>query len=111
MCIRDRARAVGNLLDNAIAATDVEGQILIELPKPSVADDWRGMIVITDNGAGMSPDELAHAEGNLRTSSDQGSASTGLGLRLARQLVEAHDGTLEIASEKGVGTVVEIRLP
>jgi signal transduction histidine kinase len=68
------------------------------------------MIVISDNGEGMTPDELARAEGSLRGGDDAGEG-TGLGIRLARQLVEAHGGTLEMASEKGRGTVAAIALP
>jgi hypothetical protein len=36
---------------------------------------------------------------------------TGLGIPLARQLIEGHDGTLEIVSRKGAGTSATIRLP
>lgn len=107
---RQLGRAVGNLLDNAIEHTPEGGKIVIEIPKPSVNDEWRGMIVISDNGEGMTPDELARAEGSLRGGDDAGEG-TGLGIRLARQLVEAHGGTLEMASEKGRGTVAAIALP
>ncbi|WP_416831624.1 MAG: PAS-domain containing protein [Erythrobacter sp.] len=107
---RQLGRAVGNLLDNAIEHTPEGGKIVIEIPKPSVNVEWRGMIVISDNGEGMTPDELARAEGSLR-GGDEAGEGTGLGIRLARQLVEAHGGTLEMASEKGRGTVAAITLP
>ncbi len=106
---RQLGRAVGNLLDNAIAGTAENGKIVIEIPRPGEGDDWRAMIIVTDNGAGMTADELARAEGALR--SGEAGESSGLGIRLARQLIEAHGGTLEIASEKGVGTVAAITLP
>ncbi len=113
---RQLGRAVGNLLDNAIEGTPRSGKIVIEIPKPTDGDDWRGMIIITDNGSGMTADELARAEGVLRSSDGEGAGEgidegTGLGIRLARQLVVAHGGTLEMASEKGVGTVAAITLP
>jgi len=110
---RQLGRAVGNLLDNAIQATAEGGKIIIEIPKPGESDEWRAMIVISDNGRGMSPDELARAEGNLSGANSQSgdvSQGTGLGIRLARQLVDAHGGSLEIASEKGAGTVAAITL-
>ena len=107
---RQLGRAVGNLLDNAIEHTPEGGKIVIEIPKPTDSDEWRGMIVISDNGDGMTPDELARAEGSLRGGDDPGEG-TGLGIRLARQLVEAHGGSLEMASEKGRGTVAAITLP
>ena len=107
---RQLGRAVGNLLDNAIEGTPKGGKITIEIPKPSEEEDCRAMIILSDDGRGMSSEELARAEGGLQTNEGDGESS-GLGLRLARQLVEAHGGSLEIASEKGVGTVVAIRLP
>jgi len=105
---RQLGRAVGNLLDNAISGTGEGGKITIEIPKPVDGDEWRAMIIITDNGAGMSEDELARALGSLDASDE--TEGSGLGIRLARQLVAAHGGTLEIASEKGVGTVAAITL-
>ena len=60
----------------------------------------------------MSKEELASAMG---TSGDQASepleARNGLGIPLTRQLIEAHGGTLELASEQGVGTTAIILLP
>ena len=40
-----------------------------------------------------------------------GTQSGGIGLALARQLVAAHGGTMEVMSEKGQGTLVRVRLP
>ncbi|MGB3469596.1 MAG: PAS-domain containing protein [Erythrobacter sp.] len=106
------ARAVGNLLDNAIAGTPADGQILIQIPKPGPDDEWSAAIVISDNGKGMSTAELASALGGT----DEGAKNaretrSGLGIPLARQLVEAHGGTLELASEEGAGTTALILLP
>ncbi len=107
---RQMERALGHLLDNAIAWTPRGGLIEIYLPKPSEGDPWRGRIIIADNGSGMTPEELARAEGTLGTGAEE-AAGGGLGIRLARQLVEAHDGTLELESEKGVGTQAIVTLP
>ncbi|MEM1194898.1 MAG: PAS-domain containing protein [Pseudomonadota bacterium] len=109
---RQLARAVGNLLDNAIKGTPRDGRILIEIPKPSDDDNWACSIVISDNGKGMSERQLNQALGEGDTE-DSGQTATrnGLGIPLARQLVEAHGGTLELASEVGVGTTAIIRLP
>ena len=96
--------------NNAIAGTPEGGKIVIEIPKPDNAEKWRAIIVITDDGEGMTADELARAQGALDADGDEAEGS-GLGIRLARQLVEAHGGTLELASEKGVGTVAAISLP
>ena len=61
----------------------------------------------------MAQDELARALDGLRPTPDGKGLErrTGLGIPLARQLVEAHDGTLEIVSRKGLGTTATIKLP
>lgn len=104
---RQLGRALAHLLDNAIEHTARGGKIVIDLPKPDQGDEWCGRITILDNGAGMTAQELARAEG----AADADEEGSGLGVRLARQLIEAHDGTLELASEKGVGTEAVITLP
>jgi signal transduction histidine kinase len=68
--------------------------------------------VIADNGRGMTSQELVRAQGGLKPAKDGApERRTGLGIPLARQLIEAHDGTLEIVSRKGAGTTATIRLP
>ena len=106
------ARAVGNLLDNAIAGTPADGQILIQIPKPGPEDEWSAAIVISDNGKGMSAAELASALGAGGEGGENARETrSGLGIPLARQLVEAHGGTLEFDSEEGAGTTAIILLP
>ncbi len=106
------ARAVGNLLDNAIDHTPEGGQILIELPKPGADDEWSAAIFISDNGKGMAQEELALAMANVREGEDgQYPTRSGLGIPLARELVEAHGGRLELHSEEGAGTTAIIILP
>lgn len=108
---RQLGRALAQLLDNAIEHTAKGGKIVIEIPKPEQGDEWNGKITIRDNGVGMTPDELARAEGSLSGTDEESNARKGLGIRLARQLIEAHDGTLELTSRKGSGTLAVITLP
>src|SRR5690606_8909613 len=106
---RQLGRAIGNLLDNAIAATPKGGRVLVGLSRRK-----QGVrIVISDNGPGMKPSELARALDGYRIGADGRSDGRrgGLGLPLARQLVEAHGGRLDMQSEKGVGTTATISLP
>lgn len=102
-------RAIGQLLDNAIAHTPRGGRILIEIAKR------RGLnrIDISDNGKGMSQHELARALEGIRMSADGKGIERrhGLGIPLARQLIEAHGGSLEIHSRKNAGTTATITLP
>lgn len=106
---RQLGRAIGNILDNAIAAVpEKTGRILVALSrrKNSVR------IVISDNGPGMRPGDLARAlEGYALSKDGSGKEQRGLGLPLARQLVEAHGGRLDIQSERGAGTTATITLP
>ncbi|MGX7952295.1 ATP-binding protein [Tsuneonella sp. HG249] len=105
---RQLGRAIGHLLDNAIAATPDGGKLLVDLSRKN--DGVR--IVISDNGKGMTRDELRRALEGLHTGVDgKAERRQGLGIPLARQLVEAHGGTLEIVSRRGEGTFATIHLP
>ena len=106
---RRLARAIGHLLDNAIAATPRGGRILIELERGA-----QGLrLVVSDNGPGMDPATLARAIEGLKTGPEGKSAERrqGIGLPLARQLIAAHGGTLELLSEAGQGTTAIVELP
>lgn len=106
---RQLGRAIGNLLDNAIRATPAGGRILVALTRRKSGV----RIVISDNGEGMKPSELARALDGHRLGADGKveARRAGLGLPLARQLIEAHGGKLEMQSEKGAGTTATITLP
>ncbi|MGB3738865.1 MAG: PAS-domain containing protein [Pontixanthobacter sp.] len=103
---RQLGKAVGLLLDNAIAATghgkSRAGRILIDLSKTKNG----AQIVISDNGAGMSAQTLDRIMDGEIDDKKQG-----LGIPLARQLVESHGGTLSISSVEGEGTAAVIHIP
>ena len=106
---RRLARAIGHIIDNAITATPAGGKILVDLSR-----DRGGLhIVVSDSGAGMTQAEAARALDGYKIAPDGKTAERrqGLGLPLARQLVEAHGGKLSLVSEKGAGTTVTITLP
>ncbi len=106
---RRMGRALGHLLDNAIAATPEGGRILVELSRRKTG----ARIVISDNGRGMDEKEAASALDGVRLAPDgQGvERRQGLGLPLARKLIEDHGGRVELMSEKGAGTTVTVLLP
>lgn len=106
---RRLARAIGHLLDNAVAATPGGGRILVDVSRS--ADGAR--IVVSDNGPGMDAPALARALGGLKIGADGKTMERrqGIGLPLARQLVEAHGGRLEVLSEPGQGTAAIVDLP
>lgn len=106
---RRLGRAIGHLLDNAVVATPAGGRLLVELG----AHKGKARIVISDNGAGMDPATLARALEGIKVSADGKGVERrqGLGLPLARQLIEAHGGSLELLSEPGQGTAAIVELP
>ncbi|HVA13947.1 MAG TPA: ATP-binding protein, partial [Stellaceae bacterium] len=100
-----------NLLSNAVKFTPEGGEVTVSAER--VKDGGLAMIV-ADTGIGMNADEIAIAlepfrqvENALTKKYD----GTGLGLPIARRLVELHGGKLEIASAKNLGTVIRAHLP
>ncbi len=110
---RQFGRALGNLIDNAIGGTSDGGKIVIEIRRPADQARWKVEICLADNGRGMSAEELKQASGSGVVIGPDGKLQrrSGLGIPLARQLIEAHDGKLDITSRKGSGTTAVIRLP
>ena len=106
---RQLRRAIGHLLDNAIANTHEQGRILVDISKHR----GQNRLVISDNGKGMTQHELARALEGIRMTSDGKGIERrqGLGIPLARQMIEAHGGTFEIQSSRGSGTAITILLP
>lgn len=109
---RRLGRAIGHLIDNAIAATPRGGRILVEVSSAKQGDSDQPRIVISDNGPGMDGPTLARALGGIKVSADGRTVERrqGIGLPLARQLIEAHHGTLELLSEPGQGTAAIVTL-
>jgi PAS domain S-box-containing protein len=99
-----------NLLANAIKFTPAGGQVKVST---SLRADGVG-IRVEDTGIGMDADEIPRALEpfqQIESTLSRRYEGTGLGLPLAKRLVELHGGILEIASEPGVGTTVTILLP
>lgn len=102
-------RVLWNLISNAIKYSAPDTSIRVEVERSPEGPRIR----IHDQGAGISPEEMAvlfRPFGRLgRTSRMAG--GTGLGLYSAKRIIEAHKGTLAIRGAPGGGTSVEIRLP
>ena len=95
-----------NLLQNAIQALDGEGEVKVR--SRMVGDEIQ--IAIDDNGAGIPADVLPRIFDPFFTTRDVGKG-TGLGLPVARDIIQIHGGRIEIESKQGVGTTVMIYLP
>lgn len=95
-----------NILNNAFEAVPSEGgQIFVKAQR--TPEDMLTVSVI-DNGEGIAQEDLYHVFKPFFTKKSKG---TGLGLAICHEIVTLHNGKIEIASEKGKGTSVTIRLP
>jgi two-component system sensor histidine kinase RegB len=106
---RALAQALRGVLKNALEASAARGEVRVELA--AVADRWR--LAVVDRGAGMTPEVLARAgEPFFTTKSADGLArGMGLGLFLARVVLERLGGELDIRSTLGRGTTVTLIVP
>ena len=112
--IGDRPRLVQvaqNLLRNAIRHTPEGGLIMVEA---ALGDPHTTILRVTDTGEGIPPEHLPHVfERFYRADAARTRASggAGLGLAIARELVEAMGGAIIVTSPAGEGASFTIRLP
>jgi PAS domain S-box-containing protein len=101
------AQVITNLIGNAINYTPA-GEIHVR----TAASDHEVLIEVRDTGLGIAPDDLPHLfERFYRGSRTRQIRGTGLGLAIAMEIVELHDGRIEVESEAGVGTTFRVYLP
>ncbi|HEY7452133.1 MAG TPA: HAMP domain-containing sensor histidine kinase [Candidatus Limnocylindria bacterium] len=96
---------VANLLANALRHTPSGGSV--DVAARLVGDEVE--VTVRDTGRGMDPDELDRSFDRFYRSPD--SPGSGLGLSIARDLVQAHGGTMTASSEPGRGTTLRFSLP
>ena len=107
----DRINEVlGNLLSNAFKFTDRGGtvELIVE------GSDNEVCLSVRDSGVGIAAEQLPHIFEKFFQASNQAYAAakgTGLGLAIAREIVEAHGGTIKVESTLGMGTTFSISLP
>jgi signal transduction histidine kinase len=103
------SRVLGNLLDNALKYSERDQSVVVTVYDE---DNW-AVVAVRDEGVGIAPDDLPRVFERFyrgRNAAEQ-AAGTGLGLAVARQIVEQHRGSIWIESRTGAGTVVTLRLP
>lgn len=107
----DRMNEVlGNLLSNAFKFTPRDGEVALGVE----GDRSEVRITIRDTGAGIPAGQLPHIFEKFYQADNQASAAlkgTGLGLAIAKQIVEAHRGTIRVHSTEGTGTTFHLSLP
>jgi len=103
------AQALGNLLSNAIRYTPAGGKVRVS----ASIEEPRLVILVQDTGPGISTDEQAHIFQPLYRgkAAKRFSEGMGLGLPIARDLVQAHNGELTVQSSPGQGSQFTIHLP
>ena len=104
------SQVLRNLLINAVNYTSTGGKIRLS----AAQEDGHARIQVEDNGPGIPPQDLPHVfERFYRVDKSRSRATggTGLGLTIARSLVEAHGGRIEAWSQVGQGTRFVVTLP
>lgn len=99
-----------NIFENAFRATEFFGKISTSIYET----ENETVFEIADNGCGMEADELEKIKEpfyRVDKSRSRKQGGTGLGVSLCQKIAEKHNGTLEYASQKGIGTKVTVKIP
>jgi signal transduction histidine kinase len=103
-----------HLLQNATAATQTEGNITLRVQMEEKGDNHFLSIQVSDNGGGIASEDIPlvfarryRAEHSLI----QGLGDTGVGLSIAKTLVEAQNGRIWVETETGVGSTFSVLMP
>ncbi|HEX9949811.1 MAG TPA: ATP-binding protein [Thermodesulfobacteriota bacterium] len=103
-------RVFTNVLSNAIKYTPAGGKVVIEV----CSDGDYVKTVVKDTGIGISQEDLPRIFdkfSRIKSEKTRGIVGTGLGLFIAKGIVEAHLGSISVESEEGKGTSVTVLLP
>lgn len=108
---RKLSQVLNNLMTNAIKFSHPGASVTVAAGCDPGSAVW---ISVSDRGLGMSPeqmDRLFKPFGRVGVQATGGEKSTGLGLAIARRIVEAHGGRIEVESAVGKGTTFTVVLP
>ncbi len=103
------AQVLGNLVSNALRYTPAEGTITLSAAKEAETVTLR----VSDTGPGIAPEDLPYIFNRFYRAdkSRQQTGESGLGLTIAKSLVEAHGGGIRVESQPGIGTTFILWLP
>jgi signal transduction histidine kinase len=102
------ARALANLIDNALKFTPSEGSVIVT----ATNDSEKTTFTVTDTGSGMTPDEVKHAFDRFwRGELARSAPGHGLGLALVERVARAHRGRVTIDSTPDIGSTVTFIVP
>jgi signal transduction histidine kinase len=102
------SKVVNELFHNALKFSETGSSVNIKL-----VEIFNGVaLVVSDKGRGFSPEQIARIGAYIQFDrKKQEQQGLGLGLTIAKRLMELHGGTLTIESEKGVGSTVTAKFP
>lgn len=103
-------RLISNLVTNALQYTPAGGKVTVTLAQ----EEQQALIQVQDTGIGIAPEDQVHLfERFYRVSRDRSrhTGGAGLGLAIAKAIVQTHQGTIQVQSEPGKGSTFSIRLP
>jgi two-component system sensor histidine kinase RegB len=106
--VRAFEQAIANLLDNAAEATAGQSARQVRISLQRVHDELR--LIVADNGVGV-PEHLLRRIGEPFFTTKEPGQGTGLGLYLARHVMEREGGEMRIDSAEGQGTRVTLTMP
>ncbi|WP_243060983.1 cell wall metabolism sensor histidine kinase WalK [Nocardioides sp. SR21] len=104
------AQVVDNLVSNAVKYTLSGGAVQVRL----AAEGGHAVLEVSDTGLGIDPGDVEHLFDRFfrsREAESRAIAGAGLGLSIAKDIVEGHGGRIEVESEPGRGSVFRVRLP
>jgi signal transduction histidine kinase len=104
------AQVVDNLVSNAVKYSPSGGAVEVRLS----GADGHAVLEVADTGLGIDPSEIEQLFNRFfrcREAESRAIAGAGLGLSIARDIVESHGGRIEVESELGRGSVFRVRLP
>jgi signal transduction histidine kinase len=102
-------QVISNLMNNALRYSPKNGLVKISLSRSVSTSGKRAVISVADNGPGIAREDLPHIFDRFYRSND--SHGMGLGLSIAKYIVEAHGGEIKASSETGHGTTISFSLP
>lgn len=105
--INNMISAVENLVSNSLRFTPNGGEIKVEFKQ----EENNLIIEISDTGIGISPDNLKKVFDKFIQIDDSAPGSLGLGLSIAKEIIEIHNGEIKAFSDLGKGSTFQIKLP
>lgn len=108
-CDRNRMyQVLRNILENALAATPEGGDIALDCRDTEINGGSALEIRISDQGSGLTPEQRAKIFEPFYTTKTKG---TGLGMAIAKRIIDAHSGTIQAVDRSGPGAEIVITLP